>query len=351
MPVIKHTLLNRKPPSLISLGKRTGESMRKNLKTAIITGISGQDGLISTSILINNGWNVVGITRNLNSRRISELTNLHRSVEIIQIDDSPSFYRDVITNFKPALFLHWGSPSSVKEPWSNPEETLTDLIIPTTAILQAIACNIASKTALMLPLSSEIFAKDGTGKSSLSERKLESIYAIGKNSLLDLTNLFRDKYDMQIFSPILFPHVSPLQSQNFFTSKIMKAIFDIKGGSKEKTLIGDLSANRDWSWAPTMVRHILNEIEKGANDSRTIGSGSLVSTSNVIKHFFSAAEISDWQNHFLIDSQYFRKDGALGNFAVNESESIFVSPALPEWSKFYVDFALSGKFLNYETIR
>jgi len=302
-------------------------------------------------MLVNDGWNVVGITRNLNSKRNSELRNLYGSVKIIQINDSPSFYQDVITSYKPTLFLHWGSPSSVKEPWSNPVETLTDLIIPTTAILQAIAYNSENNTVLMLPLSSEIFAKDGTGKSCLSERKLESIYAIGKSSLLDLTNLFRDKYEIQIFSPILFPHVSPLQSQSFFTSKIMRAILDIKAGSEKKTLIGDLSASRDWSWAPTMVRFILNEIENGANDSRTIGSGSLISTSKVIEHFFSAAEISDWQNYFQTDIQYFRKDGALGNFASNESGSTFMTPALPEWSKIYVDSALSGKFLNYETVQ
>jgi GDPmannose 4,6-dehydratase len=301
-------------------------------------------------MLINDGWNVVGVTRSLHSERVSKLRNLHGSVDIIQINNSPSFYQNLITNYKPALFLHWGSPSSVREPWSNPVETLTDLIVPTTAILQALASNTGNKTALMLPLSSEIFAKDGIGKTSLSERKLQSIYAIGKSSLLDLTNLFRDKYDMQIFSPILFPHVSPLQSQSFFTSKIMKAIRDIKGGSNEKTLIGDLSASRDWSWAPAMVHFILNEIKKGGNDSRTIGSGSLVSTSTVIEHFFSAAEISDWQNYFQTDSQYFRKDGALGNFALNEAENILETPTLPEWSKLYVDSALSGKFLNYEAI-
>jgi GDPmannose 4,6-dehydratase len=324
--------------------------MGKKQKTAIITGISGQDGLISTNLLVNAGWNVVGVTRNLNSERIYELRNLHGSIRLIEINSSPSFYQDLIAHHEPNLFLHWGSPSSVMEPWINPVRTLTDIIVPATAILQAIASAVPHKTSLLLPLSSEIFAKDGTGKSSHSKRQLDSIYAIGKSSLLDLTNLFREKYGMQIFSPILFPHVSPLQSQSFFTSKVMRTILDIKAGSIEKTLIGDLSASRDWSWAPALVSYILNELAIGANDSRSVGSGSLISTSRVIEHFFSSAKIPDWERYFQVDGSYFRKDGALGNFALNKSENAFVTPTLSEWCQKYVDSSLSGKFLGHKTI-
>ena len=349
MPVIRHTLLNYQPPPLISLMKRTGDGMKNYPRTAIITGISGQDGLISANTLVNNGWNVVGLTRDLKSKRISELRSLYGTIKLIQVDSSPSFYADMIATYKPDLFLHWGSPSSVKAPWENPTKTLTEILIPSSEILQAITKNAEGGTALMLPLSSEIFAKDGGGKSSTSERKLESIYAVGKSSLLDLANLYREKYEIQIFAPILFPHVSPLQSHSFFVGKIMKAIIDIKGGSLEKIPIGDLSASRDWSWAPAVVNFILNEIEKGASDSRTIGSGSMVSTSEIIEAFFSAAGISDWQSYFLLDSQDFRKDGACGNFALSESANTFTSPKLAEWSRTYVESGLNGKFLDYST--
>lgn len=291
---------------------------------------------------------MVGITRDLNSNRISELRSLYTSMKFIQIGSSPSFYADLITAHTPDLFLHWASPSSVKEPWLNPTKTLKEIVIPSSNILQSIATDGDGKIALMLPLSSEIFAKDGNGKSSTSERKLESIYAVGKNTILDLANLYREKYGMQILAPILFPHVSPLQSQSFFTGKIMNAIIDIKNGSKKKIPIGDLSATRDWSWAPAIVNFIIDEIGKGASHSRTLGSGSLISTSEIIESFFSAAGISDWQSYFAFDSQEFRKDGALGNFALSESGSLN-RPKLAEWSKTYVESGLNGEFLNYST--
>ena len=346
---MRHTLLNDRPPSLIPLTKGTGDGMANYPRTAIITGISGQDGLISANTLINNGWNVIGVTRDVKSKRISELRSLHVSIKFLQVDRSRSFYADVIETYKPDMFLHWGSPSSVKEPWADPTITLNDIIIPSSEILQAIAVNAKGKTALMLPLSSEIFAKDGTGKSSLSERRLESVYAVGKSSLLDLANLYRDKFGMQIFAPILFPHVSPLQSNLFFTGKIMKAIIDIRSGIVGKIPIGDLTASRDWSWAPTMITYIIDEIEKGASDSRVIGSGSMVSTSEVIEAFFTAARISSWQDYFLLEDQDFRKEGALGNFALGESSETFISPKLADWSQEYVKSGLIGKFLNLST--
>lgn len=324
--------------------------MKNYPRTAIITGISGQDGLISTNILINNGWNVIGVTRDLDSKRILELKNLYKSIKFVQVDNSTGFYANLITEFKPALFLHWGSPSSVMDPWGDPINTLNELIIPSANILQAIAENVNQKTALMLPLSSEIFAKDGCGKASTSERKLQSIYAIGKSTLFDLANLYREKYELQIFAPILFPHVSPLQSSNFFTGKIMKAIIDIKSGSTTKTPIGDLEAKRDWSWAPAIIEYIISEIEKGANSSETIGSGSLVSTSEIIENFFFAADILDWKSYFSLNSEYVRKESSLGNFALNESGKTFNSPKLADWSKSYVESALQGKFLDYSTI-
>ena len=318
-------------------------------RTAIITGISGQDGLISANILIHSGWNVVGITRDLKSKRISELQSLHGSIKLLQVDRSRSFYANVIETYEPDMFLHWGSPSSVKEPWVEPTKTLTDMIIPTSEILQAIAENAKGKTALMLPLSSEIFAKDGTGKSSASERTLESVYAVGKSSLLDLANLYRDKFGIQILAPILFPHVSPLQSNSFFTGKIMRAILDIRSGMVGKIPIGDLSACRDWSWAPAMITYIIDEILKGASDSRVVGSGSLVSTSEIIEAFFSAAGISNWQDYFHLDNQVFRKEGSPGNFALKESSKTFISPKLDAWSLEYVKSGLIGKFLGFST--
>jgi GDPmannose 4,6-dehydratase len=349
MPVMRHTLLNCQPPSLIPLTKDTGDGMTNYPRTAIITGISGQDGLISAKLLLDNGWNVVGVTRSLKSKRISELRSRYNSIKFIQVDSSQHFYDNIIETYKPDMFLHWGSPSSVKEPWADPTKTLTEIINPSSEILRAIAQNADGKTALMLPLSSEIFAKDGNGKSSTSERKLESVYAIGKSTLLDLANLYREKFDMQIFSPILFPHVSPFQSEIFFTGKIMKAIINIHGGIQDKISIGDLSARRDWSWAPTMVNFIIDEIQKGASDSRTIGSGLMASTSEIIEAFFSAAGISDWQSFFLLDDQDFRKEGALGNFALDESNNTFNSPRLANWSKDYVNSGLTGKFLNFST--
>lgn len=318
-------------------------------RTVIITGISGQDGLISANTLINKGWNVVGITRGVKSKRISELRSLHGAIKFLQVDRSRSFYADVIETYKPDMFLHWGSPSSVKEPWVDPTKTLSEIITPSYEILQAIAENAKGKTALMLPLSSEIFAKDGTGKSSTSERKLKSVYAVGKSSLLDLANLYRDKFGMQIFSPILFPHVSPLQSDSFFTGKIMNAIIDIRSGIVGKILIGDLSASRDWSWAPAMITYVIDEIGKGASDSRAIGSGSMVTTSDVIEAFFTAAGISNWEDYFLLDDQDFRKEGALGNFALAESNETFISPKLTDWSQEYVRAGFIGKFLNFST--
>jgi GDPmannose 4,6-dehydratase len=318
-------------------------------RTAIITGISGQDGLISANFLINNGWNVVGVTRSLKSKRISELRTMYNSIKLIEVDSSRSFYAEIIETHKPDIFLHWGSPSSVKQPWADPTKTLTEIINPSSEILRAIADHAKGKTALMIPLSSEIFAKDGIGKTHTSERRLESVYAIGKSSLLDLANLYREKFGIQILSPILFPHVSPLQSEIFFTGKIMKAIIDIRNGIRDKISIGDLTACRDWSWAPAIVTFIIDEIENGASDSRTIGSGSMASTSEIIEAFFSVAGISDWQSYFLVDDQEFRKEGALGNFALNESNNTFISPKLADWSHDYVNSGLSGKFLNFST--
>lgn len=324
--------------------------MRNYSKTAIITGISGQDGLISTDILIARDWNIVGVTRNPNSKRVSELKSLHSSIKFIELDYTRDFYPNLIKEYKPNLFLHWGSPSSVVNPWSDATDTFADLVMSSCSILQGIVDNSMNETALMLPVSSEIFSKDGLGKTADSPRELKSIYATGKSSILDLANLYREKYDIQIYSPILFPHESPLRNGDFFTKRIMDAIIEVRNNFGIRLPIGDLNAKRDWSWAPSVVSYIIDEIERGSNTTKTIGSGSLITTSKVIESFFSAARISDWRDHFIVDQGQVRTEGALGNFARLESENLFTQPALEEWSKMYVESTLNGKFLNYSTV-
>lgn len=348
---MRQTLFNRAPLLLISFGNSTGDVVEKYSKTAVITGITGQDGLISTNLLISRGWNIVGVTRNLKHPRVLELRGLYPNIHFVELGNSSDFFTALVKEYKPNLFLHWGSPSSVSNPWEEPTNTLNDLIMSCSYILQAVISNGDEAPALMLPISSEIFQKDGFGKTPSSSRALNSIYAIGKNTMLDLAELYREKYDVQIFSPILFPHESPLRSGDFFSQRVMDAIIGARKDPDFKTSIGDLDAKRDWSWAPSVVSFIVDELEKGTSETITVGSGALYSTSEIIENFFSAAGIQEWRNCFNVDLNLVRKEGSLGNFALMGKGKQFSQPDLSEWSRMYVESVLSGKFLGLTTAR
>ena len=293
------------------------------LKKALITGITGQDGSYLAEFLLKKGYDVYGLIRRastFNTQRVNHLyqdpheKNVKLRLVYGDLNDASSLNR-IIKTIKPAEIYNLGAQSHVKVSFDIPEYTAEITALGTIRLLEAIRdCGIQTK--FYQASSSEMYGK--VRESPQTEETPfypRSPYGVAKVYAYWATVNYREAYNLFACNGILFNHESPRRGETFVTRKITMAIAKIKYGLQKKLYLGNLDAKRDWGFAGDYVQAMWLMLQQAKAEDFVIATGQTHSVKDFLKEAFGYANL-DWRKFVEIDKRYFRPtevDSLLGD--------------------------------------
>lgn len=295
------------------------------MKKALIIGVSGQDGSYLAHLLLEKGYEVLGGSRDAQA---SSFANLHRlgirddlQKVSININDFRSTLQTII-RYKPDEIYNLAGQTSVGLSFEQPVETLESIVIGNQNILEAIRFS-GLNCRYYNAGSSEAFGDTGSEKANEETPfRPRSPYGVAKATAFWQVANYRDAYQLQCATGILFNHESPLRPERFVTQKIIGTVCRIANGSSEKLVLGNIEIARDWGWAPEYVDAMWRIVQQEKMTDFVIATGKTVSLRYFIEQVFSYFGL-DWQEYVEIDSSLFRPSDPLQNFAdVSKAKSI-----------------------------
>jgi len=285
-------------------------------KKALITGISGQDGSYLTELLLGKGYEVHGIVRRNSTVFRSRIEHLLPKYQNSEREGGKLFlhYGDVADGTNISRLLHAIQPdevynlaaqSHVKISFDIPVYTADVTGVGVLRLLEAIRDS-GVKTKFYQASSSEMFGKvKETPQSEATPFYPRSPYACAKTFSYFQTINYRESYGMFACNGILFNHESPRRGENFVTRKITKGIAEIKKGLRDKILLGNLDARRDWGYAPEYVEAMWLMLQQENPDDYVIATGETHSVKEFVTEAFQRAGL-DWEQYVGVDKIYFR---------------------------------------------
>ena len=291
------------------------------MKTALIIGITGQDGSYIASHLLQNGFHVCGTTRKV------AVTPPHNHL-LLNIADSVSLYELDITDgrqisqlfdhIRPDIIYHLGGLTSVSLSFSDPIEAFTSIYISTLNILECVRAN-HQHARVFIPCSSDCFGQTNYDQpaTELTEFNPCSPYALAKANAYDLAHFYRTQYQLFVSVGILSNHESPLRGPQFVTSKLVRSIHSLLNGSRSIIKLGNTSVVRDWCWAPDVTMGITKLMDLQTPETVILASGKSASLEQLISIMFSKSGLGDYRPYVSCSNDLIRS---------NEVSSIFLSP-------------------------
>jgi GDPmannose 4,6-dehydratase len=277
-------------------------------KTALITGISGQDGAYLAQLLLKKGYAVFGTSRDAGVSGFSSLARLGIIGQVKLLSMAPHDFKStltVISKVQPDEIYHLAGQTSVGLSFEQPSETIESITIGTLNILEALRF-------LKLPAkfyhasSSECFGDtQGLPADEHTPFNPVSPYAVAKASAHWLVRNYRDAHNMFAVNGILFNHESELRPERFVTQKVVRAAYRISQGSAEILTLGDLSISRDWGWAPEYVEAMWLMLQAEQAEDFVIATGQAHSLKDFVAQTFACYGL-DWSEHVVHDDQLMR---------------------------------------------
>lgn len=283
-----------------------------NGKTAVITGVNGQDGSYLADMLLAKGYKVIGLKRrtsSISTTRIDHLFN-HPRFKMHHFDlTDGSAVAHVIMTHQPDEFYNLAAQSHVAVSFEIPEYTSDGIASGTLKILEAIR-TFSPKTRFYQASSSEMFgdSKDYDPSVGYNENSIMmpvSPYAVAKLHAHHMTRVYRNAYGLHASSGILFNHESPRRGETFVTRKITMAAARIKMGLQSELRLGNLDALRDWGYAEDYVEAMWLMLQQPQGDDYVVATQKTHSVREFLTEVFEEAGL-DWNKHVVIDSKYFR---------------------------------------------
>ena len=277
-------------------------------KTALIFGISGQDGSYLSQLLLTKGYRVVGSSRDAQISRFSNLTRLkireQVEVESASLNDFRSVLQ-VLKKVRPDEVYNLAGQSSVGLSFDQPVESFESISIGTLNLLEAIRF-LEAPIKIYNAGSSECFGNtDGHPADELTPFRPRSPYAVAKAAAFWQMANYREAYGLFACSGLLFNHESPLRPQRFVTRKIVSAACRIAAGMNEKLELGNISVERDWGWAPEYVEAMWLMLQQDAPDDYVIATGETNRLEDFVDGVFTPLGLN-WREHVETNQNLFR---------------------------------------------
>jgi len=280
------------------------------MKTALITGVTGQDGAYLAQLLLNKGYKVYGLRRRSSTQEktICRLEWLGIENEVILVDGDmldPSNLCRIIAQIRPDEVYNLAAQSFVQTSWDQPVLTAQVTGIGAVNLLEAIRGNFP-EARFYQASTSEMF---GLVQEPIQSEKTpfypRSPYAAAKMYAHWMTINYRESYDMFSCAGILFNHESPLRGVEFVTRKVTKAVAAIKLGMLKELRLGNIDAKRDWGHAKDYVKAMWLMLQQDSPDDYVIGTGRTTSVRDMCKIAFEHVGLS-LEDHVVIDKKLFR---------------------------------------------
>jgi GDPmannose 4,6-dehydratase len=277
-------------------------------KTALITGITGQDGYYLSRLLIQKGYRVVGLVSPNRQSNLSKLGDLVDRVEIYTVAlTDPGALLEAVEQLQPSEVYNLAAPSFVPDSWNDPLATL-DLVTGTATRLLAAIRQLSLTTRFYQASSSEMFGQvDQSPQDENTPFRPMNPYAAAKVHAHWTMVHHRQRYDLFACSGILYNHESPLRPPNFVTRKVTLAAASIKLGLSACLNMGNLQAQRDWGYAGDHVEAMWRMLQADSPEDYVIGTGQLHSVKDLIETAFSCLDL-DWRHHVSVDPTLIRAD-------------------------------------------
>jgi len=276
------------------------------MPTAMITGVTGQDGSYLAELLLSKGYRVVGMVRRSSTMVYERIRHIEEQIEVIQGDlHDQSSLVNIIEEFQPDEVYNLAAQSFVPTSWQQPVLTGEVTAIGVTRLLEAIRL-VKPKTRFYQASSSEMFGKvmevPQNEKTPFYPR---SPYGVAKVYAHWITVNYRESYDMFSVSGILFNHESPRRGLEFVTRKITHGAARIKLGLADELRLGNLEARRDWGFAGDYVEAMWTMLQQDSAEDFVIGTGRTHSVQEFCEAAFGAMDL-DYQQYVVQDPHFYR---------------------------------------------
>ena len=276
------------------------------MKTAVISGITGQDGSYLAELLLEKGYRVVGLVRRSSTENFSRIEHLRDRLELEQADllDQYSLI-DIVARAQPDEVYNLAAMSFVPTSWTQPVLTAEFDAVGVVRMLEAIRLA-DKKIRFYQASSSEMFGKvQEVPQRESTPFYPRSPYGVAKVYGHYITLNYRESYDLFACSGILFNHESPRRGKEFVTRKVTDHVAQIKLGLCDELRLGNLDARRDWGFAGDYVRAMWMMLQQDKPDDYVIATGKMISVRTFCELVFGHLDL-DPDEFIEIDPRYFR---------------------------------------------
>ena len=274
--------------------------------TALITGITGQDGSYLAEYLLSLGYRVVGMTRRSSTDVHERLEHLLDRIEIVSGDllDQNSM-TTLIAQIRPREVYNLAAQSFVPTSWTQPVLTGEFTALGVTRVLEAIR-HVDPTIRMYQASSSEMFGKVvAVPQNEETPFYPRSPYGVAKVYGHWITINYRESYDMFACSGILFNHESPRRGKEFVTRKISHGVARIKLGLDTELRLGNLDAKRDWGFAGDYIKAMWAMLQQPQADDYVVATGHTHSVRDFVTLAFEAVNL-DWEKYIVLDPRFVR---------------------------------------------
>lgn len=292
------------------------------MKTAFITGITGQDGSYLSELLLSKGYEVHGLVRRVSNYEMKNVDHIRDKLNLHWGDlENEHHLCSIINELKPDEIYNLAAQSDVRISFETPEYTGDVTALGCLRVLEA-ARKFSPGSRVYQASSSEMYGDSKPPQNEDTRFNPQSPYGAAKLYAYHLARIFRIAYGMFVVNGILFNHESPRRGLNFVTRKITNSVAKIKLGKGKLLELGNLDAHRDWGYAPDYIEAMWLMLEQDAPDDYVIATGETHSVREFTGSAFDAVGIKiEWSGKGIeekgidyvtgktlvkIDSQLFR---------------------------------------------
>lgn len=276
------------------------------MPTALVTGVTGQDGSYLAEFLLEKGYTVIGMVRRTSTINFERIAHIQDKIEIVQGDllDQMSLI-EILQQYHPAEIYNLAAQSFVPTSFNQPVLTGEFTALGVTRMLEAIRM-VDPKIRFYQASSSEMFGK----VVEVPQREStpfypRSPYGVAKVYGHWITVNYRESYNLFGCSGILFNHESPRRGLEFVTHKITHAAARIKLGQLKELRLGNLDARRDWGYAGDYVRAMWLMLQQDAPDDYVVATGETHSVQEFVEETFGYLDL-DWRQYVVQDPKFYR---------------------------------------------